>query len=65
MNDQSPQMVPKRRGIVRKFWKSEESQEEWRDYLTKIEDSNICALHFAYLILADQTKSYIHRIERT
>lgn len=59
MEDQTSPAIAKRRGIVRKFWKSDESQEEWRTYILGIEQFNICQLYFASEILIFQTKAYI------
>jgi hypothetical protein len=42
--------VEKRRGMVRRFWSSDEAQEEWKEYVKSIEDGDIQQLFFAVLV---------------
>ena len=43
-------VVEKRRGMVRRFWSSDEAQEEWKAYIAEIQEGCSTRLYFAVLV---------------
>jgi len=56
-------VVEKRRGMVRRFWSSDEAQEEWKAYLGEIEEGSSTQLYFATLIFVSQSQAYIEKLK--
>ena len=56
-------MIEKRRGMVRRFWSSDEAQEEWKAYVGSIEDGCASKLYFATIIFTQQSEIYIEKLK--
>lgn len=53
-----------RKGLVRRFWTSDEAQEEWKNYVSFIQEDDYCKLYLAVIIFIQQSETYIEKLQQ-